>query len=159
MTPLTLQQIDGLHNAPRKLVRQLAHTAALALRRADELAAQVRQKDEELAAMQMAKSPALVLLHHDGWVEIVSESRLPIKCVLVPDLPNYEDALEWSTRGLAKYYRDLASRFFFTLDTGFVRRVTEDDVSRCREWEETWKLVKSICEDLKKLPREEVAHA
>ncbi len=151
MTPLTPQQIDGLHNAPRKITRQLAHTAATLHQRNDELAAQLRQAQEELAAAQLAAAQRiLVILHRNGSVDLWAQHKQPVHFVCLNDLGRgREDEAENEMLGrLPLPYRELFTKAGNVLASGTCRGCMD------RTAYELWKRVTSEQQMWKMLEKE-----
>lgn len=82
---LSLKQLTGYLHAPQRHVRRLAETAAKLLEQVDEQAAKIRRLEEQVAASQ-SQLPVLIVLHRDGFVEVVCRDRVPVHIVCRPDL-------------------------------------------------------------------------
>lgn len=104
---MTLSQVAGYVNAPKRDLSRLALTAQRALLRADELELQVRQLQGRLAAMELESAAEVIVIHRDGLVEVFAEAYRRTKIVNRPDLGrNREDeADEWVLKRLPLSHR------------------------------------------------------
>ena len=104
---MTLRQIEGYLNAPKRDMKRLAITARQALLRVDELSAEVRRLQEKIAGLELATSEEVIVIHKDGYVEVFAESPRKTKIVNRPDLgrDREEEADQWVLKRLPLSHR------------------------------------------------------